>query len=186
MTDETKDFFQCQVAKQCVIHAWNNGIGSKDVTFSDMKTTANEMHAGRPDKIKKQMIKMSINSRTGISTDVLIRWVNKQKEYHIVSHIPIYNITQLRKLLDDHDIQFIMLDTFVKPTMYGHAITIKKVQGHIFLFDSERHKKIKIDSAEKYKTQIDNKYVIIALYLVKIGPKPKSRKRKKPIIIEID
>jgi len=134
-------YFEHQKGRECVVHAWNNGRGFRDLYFSDLMTISRDLP-----------YRSNLISRTGISPDLLSMWVSLYRNFHIVSRsITIKNITTVRALLSDQTVEFLIIGTTNGIGM-PHSVTVKRSGSRTIVWmDSENDGPIKITTADDFK-----------------------------------
>ena len=110
-------YFECQRGRLCVIHAWNNGMGTQDVTKEDLITTA------------KTMPEDAVGAQ-GFSPDVLIKWAVKYRSDSLERVQGVHrfqSVGELKQILClDSRAKFLLVSVVVKKGNYKHMICITK------------------------------------------------------------
>lgn len=179
-------YFERQQGKQCVIHAWNNGAGKRQVTFDVMTQVAREMvalHCKRKSKNVQERVYKQLIGPGGVSPTVLWRWIDKKSGSHIKSVHRFKNVTELRSLWTRTHPDFLLVGTTTQATQCRHQIAIRKENTMDFLLlDSELRAPIVINSAKAYNRAF-SRYYITDVVAVLTGPPPASSEDVKVVVL---
>ena len=119
-------YFEHQEGHNCVVHAWNNARGRKEVSRKILEKAMETMLLSHPVR-NRGWIRRQYIGRAGISPDVLHHWVNKVAvDLGLrMTMVPKFrSLSGLRDLWLTHNPQFLLVSLRVGEA-YSHTVSIR-------------------------------------------------------------
>jgi hypothetical protein len=143
----------------CVVHAWNNGVGKRDVDRRDLIRTSETMPRGA-------------FGPQGFSPDVLVKWATKFRahEFEIVQGVERFATQHqlLRILSSNTRTKCLLVSVIVANGGYSHMIAITK---DCLWMDSELDKPYPVRDIETFNCLFARYTHVRAVRLVLDGPR---------------